>query len=153
MRWRFQSDHRFFVHTNPMATNTTIDVAAALIFRDSKLLIAQRPQGVHLAGLWEFPGGKREQGESFESCLQREIREELDCDVEVGNLVFRNMHSYSEKTIDILFFHCRLTEGEPRAVECDALEWITKDQVSDYSFPEADVALLAHLDQCPELWV
>lgn len=135
-----------------MATFPTIEVAAALIFRDSKLLIARRPEGVHLAGLWEFPGGKREQGESFESCLQREIREELDCDVEVGSLVFQNVHSYSEKTVDIRFYHCTLTKGEPRAIECDALEWVTKDRVAEFSFPEADVALLEHLGGCPELW-
>ena len=54
-----------------------------------------------------------------------------------------------EKTVDIRFYHCTLTRGEPRAIECDALEWITKDQVADYSFPEADVALLEHLDRCP----
>ena len=105
-----------------------------------------------MAGLWEFPGGKREQGESFESCLQREIWEELDCGITVGSLVFKNVHSYPEKTVDIRFYHCTLTQGEPRAIECDALEWITKDQVGDYSFPEADVALLEHLDRCHYLW-
>ena len=136
-----------------MRKHTAVEVAAALVFRNEKLLIARRPSGVHLAGLWEFPGGKREQGESFESCLQREIWEELDCGITVGSLVFKNVHSYSEKTVDIRFYHCKLTQGEPRAIECDALEWITKDQVADYSFPEADVALLEHLDRCPHLWV
>jgi 8-oxo-dGTP diphosphatase len=135
-----------------MAENTTLEVAAALIFRDSKLLIAQRPAGVHLGGLWEFPGGKRERGETFESCLEREIREELDCSIEVGNLVFQNVHTYVEKTVDIRFYHCALTHGEPKPIECDALEWVTKDQVGDYSFPEADLALLEHLNQCPRLW-
>ncbi|MBT3595896.1 MAG: (deoxy)nucleoside triphosphate pyrophosphohydrolase [Verrucomicrobia bacterium] len=136
-----------------MRKHTAVEVAAALVFRNEKLLIARRPSGVHLAGLWEFPGGKREQGESFESCLQREIWEELDCGITVGSLVFKNVHSYSEKTVDIRFYHCKLTQGEPRAIECDALEWITKDQVADYSFPEADVALLEYLDRCPHLWV
>ena len=136
-----------------MRKHTAVEVAAALVFRNEKLLIARRPSGVHLAGLWEFPGGKREQGESFESCLQREIWEELDCGITVGSLVFKNVHSYSEKTLDIRFYHCKLTQGEPRAIECDALEWITKDQVADYSFPEADVALLEYLDRCPHLWV
>ncbi len=153
MRWRSLSGHRFFVKSTTMRKHTAIEVAAALVFRNEKLLIARRPSGVHLAGLWEFPGGKREQGESFESCLQREIWEELDCGIAVGSLVFKNVHSYSEKTVDIRFYHCTLTQGEPRAIECDALEWITKDQVADYSFPEADVALLEHLDRCPHLWV
>ena len=135
-----------------MRKHTTIEVAAALVFRNEKILIARRPSGVHLAGLWEFPGGKREQGESFESCLQREIWEELDCGIAVGSLVFKNVHSYPEKTVDIRFYHCKLTQGEPRAIECDALEWITKDQVGDYSFPEADVALLEYLDRCHDLW-
>ena len=136
-----------------MRKHTIIEVAAALVFRNEKILIARRPSGVHLAGLWEFPGGKREQGESFESCLQREIWEELDCGITVGSLVFRNVHSYSEKTVEIRFYHCTLTQGEPRAIECDALEWITKDQVADYSFPAADVALLEYLGRCPHLWV
>ena len=147
------SDHRFFVKSTTMRKHTAIEVAAALVFRNEKLLIARRPSGVHLAGLWEFPGGKREQGESFESCLQREIWEELDCGITVGSLVFKNVHSYPEKTVDIRFYHCALTQGEPRAIECDALEWITKDEVADYSFPEADVALLEYLDRCPHLWV
>ncbi|MBT5925593.1 MAG: (deoxy)nucleoside triphosphate pyrophosphohydrolase [Verrucomicrobia bacterium] len=135
-----------------MPKNASIEVAAALIFRASKLLIARRPPGVHLAGLWEFPGGKREQGESFERCLQREILEELGCDVQVGGLMFQNIHRYPEKTIDIRFYHCTLSHGEPRPVECDAIEWITRDQVSNYSFPEADLALIEFLENSSAMW-
>lgn len=129
-----------------------IEVAAALIFRDSKLLIAQRPPGVHLAGLWEFPGGKRESGESFHSCLQREIREELDCDIRVNDMVFQTVHDYPGKTVDIRFYQCRLLVGEPRPVECAALKWIPIAQLDDFEFPKADEKLLDLLMNRTDLW-
>ncbi len=135
-----------------MTSQTFIEVAAALIFCDKKLLIAQRPPHVHLGGLWEFPGGKREHGESFENCLKREIQEELDCMVEVGELVFQNVHRYPEKTIDIRFYACKLASGVPKPVECEKIEWITRDKVKNFSFPDADLALLEHLDRCNALW-
>lgn len=129
-----------------------IEVAAALIFRDSKLLIAQRPSGVHLAGLWEFPGGKRESGETFEACLKREILEELDCEIHVHDLVFQTKHDYPDKTVDIRFYQCRLHQGEPRPVECAALEWISATQLKDYKFPKADEKLLDILVSNCDLW-
>ena len=70
-----------------MSFKASIEVAAALIFDSDRLLIAQRPPGVHLEGLWEFPGGKREPGETYEACLLREIREELGCEVLVGPML------------------------------------------------------------------
>ena len=129
-----------------------IEVAAALIFRHTKLLIAQRPPGVHLAGLWEFPGGKRESGETYEACLQREIREELDCDIRVGDLVFQTKHDYPGKSIDIRFYQCRLHRGEPKPVECAAVEWISVSQLRDYEFPKADEKLLDLLISRADLW-
>jgi mutator protein MutT len=129
-----------------------IEVAAALIFRDSKLLIAQRPPGVHLAGLWEFPGGKRESGETFETCLLREIREELDCDIRMGDLVFQTKHDYPGKSIDIRFYQCQLHQGEPKPVECAAVEWISVAQLRDFEFPKADEKLLYLLTSRTDLW-
>ena len=105
-----------------------IEVAAALIFRQSKLLIAQRPPHVHLAGLWEFPGGKREPDETFESCLRREIREELDCEIRVGEQLFHTVHDYPVKTVDIRFYQCCLLKGEPRPIECAAVNWVSASQ-------------------------
>src|SRR5580698_8689421 len=84
-----------------------IEVSAALIFRDKKLLVAQRHANAHLGGLWEFPGGKREAGETFEQCLVREIREELGIEISVGKLFEEITHAYPEKTVCLKFFTCR----------------------------------------------
>lgn len=148
MRRALSGGRRCFFMNQPV-----IEVAAALIFQDSKLLIAQRPPVTHLAGLWEFPGGKRESGESFEVCLRREILEELDCAISVGDLVFHTKHDYPGKTVDIRFYQCRILKGAPRPVECAAVEWITPIQFSDFEFPKADEKLLTLLKKRSDLWV
>ena len=129
-----------------------IEVAAGLIFHSGKLLITQRRPGDHLGGFWEFPGGKREANESFEECLGRELREELDVDVEAVELMDELTHAYSEKTVHLKFFRCTLLRGEPRPLGCHALAWITRDQLDLYSFPAADAKLLDTLRSAPELW-
>src|ERR1700740_1286485 len=91
-----------------------IDVAGALIFRADKLLIAQRYPDVHLGGLWEFPGGKRQVNESFEVCLIRELQEELGIQVVVCDLLETITHRYPDKTVQIQFFRCRLVKNEPQ---------------------------------------
>ena len=129
-----------------------IDVAAALIFRGGKLLVTRRYAGAHLGGLWEFPGGKREPGETFEQCLAREIREELAVDIFVGELFDSVIHAYPEKTVHLKFFVCRLLEGEPQAISCEALAWAGKAELKNYEFPAADARLLGKLQSSPELW-
>jgi mutator protein MutT len=122
-----------------------IDVSAALIFRDGKLLITQRHPDVHLGGLWEFPGGKCEPQETFEECLRREIREELGVEITVGDLFEEIIHPYPEKTVRLKFFLCRLPAGEPRALGCAAVRWIEKGDLDRFEFPAADAQLLAKL--------
>ncbi|MGZ4963781.1 MAG: 8-oxo-dGTP diphosphatase MutT [Limisphaerales bacterium] len=129
-----------------------LEVSAALLFHRGKLLITQRPTGTHLAGLWEFPGGKRESGETFEQCLQRELREELGIETSVHELIEEIVHEYPERTVHLKFFRCELTSGEPRPIHCDALAWISRDELSDYQFPAADARLLEHLRAADELW-
>src|SRR6187402_801609 len=85
------------------ASMNIIQVAAGLVFREGRLLITQRPPGGHLAGLWEFPGGKREADESFEDCLRRELREELGVEVDVGELVESITHEYPGKSVHLQF--------------------------------------------------
>jgi 8-oxo-dGTP diphosphatase len=131
----------------------TIDVAAGLVFRDGKLLIAQRHTEAHLGGLWEFPGGKRETGETYESCLARELREELGIEVEVGALVESLTHEYPEKLVHLQFYHCRWKEHEPQALGCRAFKWVQPHELSLYAFPAADERLLTQLPQRRELWV
>ncbi|MFN0066888.1 MAG: (deoxy)nucleoside triphosphate pyrophosphohydrolase [Limisphaerales bacterium] len=132
-----------------MPARPPVEVAAALVFRDGRLLIAQRPPGKHLAGLWEFPGGKREPDETWEACLRREIREELDCDVEVGECLAEIGHDYPEKSVLLRFHVCRLQDGEPRAVGCAAVAWVTREGLARHEFPPADAALLARLQAMP----
>ncbi len=129
-----------------------IDVAAGLVFHQQKLLITQRPVGTHLAGLWEFPGGKFEQGETFEKCLARELREELAIEVALGQLFEKITHEYPERTVHLKFFLCRLAKGRPRAIGCAAFEWATRDCLAKRDFPSADKRLLRRLVDTESLW-
>ncbi len=129
-----------------------IDVAAGLVFHQQKLLITQRPVGTHLAGLWEFPGGKREAGETFEACLVRELLEELGIEVALGQLFEEITHEYPERTVELKFFLCRLAKGRPRAIGCAAFEWATRNGLAKRNFPPADERLLRRLVDTESLW-
>jgi len=129
-----------------------VEVSAGLIFRDGKLLIAQRHAGSHLGGLWEFPGGKRETGESFEQCLIRELQEELGVTVAVGDLFESVDHDYLDKSVHLRFFLCRLSNGEPKPLGCAAIQWIIRADLGRFDFPAADAGLLAKLSQTEALW-
>ena len=123
----------------------TIDVAAALIFHEGKLLITQRRADDHLPNLWEFPGGKVEPGETFEHCLVREIREELDIEISVGELIEDLTHTYPEKTVRLCFFNCRLLSGEPKPIHVQDLRWIDLMELKNFEFPAADAKLIERL--------
>jgi mutator protein MutT len=129
-----------------------IEVAAGLVFRDGKILITQRYAEAHLGGLWEFPGGKREPGETFEICLVRELREELGIEVEVCELVESLVHSYPDKTVHLSFYRCRWVQHEPQPLGCPAFVWVRSGELKDYSFPAADARLLDRLRCSPALW-
>ena len=129
-----------------------VEVSAALIFHGDKLLITQRRTHDHLGGLWEFPGGKREAGETFEQCLVREIREELGVEIAVGELFDEVAHDYPEKSVHLKFFRCRLISGEPRPIECAALRWVDKAELARFAFPAADAQLLEKLKSPREAW-
>ena len=129
-----------------------IEVSAALIFRAGKLLITQRHAKSHLGGLWEFPGGKREAGETFEQCLVREIREELGVEIAVGELFEDICHDYPEKSVHLKFFICRLLSGEPQPLDCAAVKWVTKAELASFEFPAADAQLLEKLESPRWAW-
>src|ERR1017187_9725534 len=133
-------------------THHVVEVSAALIFREGKLLITQRHANSHLGGLWEFPGGKREPGESFEQCLVREIREELGAEIAVGELFEEIRHDYSEKSVHLKFFCCKLLAGEPQPLDCAALKWIGKAGLAAHGFPAADAQLLEKLKSPRLVW-
>ena len=148
-----QSDGQPTVHPSSFIPHTCIEVSAGLVFRAGRLLITRRPAGGHLAGLWEFPGGKREPGESFEECLRRELHEELGVDVLVHDEIERITHSYPEKSVHLRFFCCTLAEAspEPRAIGCQAMAWVTRETLADFEFPAADARLLAWL-RAADVW-
>lgn len=131
-----------------------VEVSAGLIFRAGQLLITQRPAGGHLAGLWEFPGGKREPGETFEECLRRELHEELGVAVHVHEELERLTHAYPEKTVHLRFFRSTLADGrvELRAIGCAAVAWVTRETLASYEFPAADAHLLEKLKATASLW-
>jgi 8-oxo-dGTP diphosphatase len=122
-----------------------IDVAAGLVFKDGRLLITQRLPDAHLGSLWEFPGGKRETGESFEECLRRELTEELGIEAQVHEAVEELTHHYPERSVHLKFFRCRWLRHEPKAILCSDWAWIGPEQLANYQFPAADARLLEKL--------
>lgn len=118
-----------------------IVVAAAVVHRGGKILITRRPAGKHLAGLWEFPGGKVSPGESPPEALRREIREELGAEVMVGAPLETVDWQYPDRRVRLLFFGCAI-EGEPRALEGQELAWVSPGELSGYEFPPADARLI-----------
>jgi 8-oxo-dGTP diphosphatase len=121
--------------------------AIALIDRDGRVLLAQRPQGKSMAGLWEFPGGKVEAGETPEACLIREVKEELGIDTWkscLAPLSFAS-HSYEDFHLLMPLYACRKWEGIVTGLEGQALEWVRPVRMGDYPMPPADVPLVAML--------
>ena len=119
------------------------DVVCAIIERNGRFLIAQRPPGKSFASMWEFPGGKVQDNESEQTALQRELREELDVQVEILQRLTPSFHAYSDFSLRLIPYLCALKEGEPEALEHKALRWITPGEISFYDFPEADLPVLA----------
>lgn len=122
-----------------------IPVVAALIVRDGRLLIARRPEGKHMAGRWEFPGGKLERGESPEQAVEREICEELAFDVRAGSIYQAIAYSYPEKDVLLLFYAASVVSGEPRPVEEAEIRWVTVEELDKYAFAPVDEMLVQRL--------
>jgi mutator protein MutT len=128
-----------------LAAKPHVEVAAAIIFHDGNILISQRDEKSHLSGYWEFPGGKREPHESFEECVMREIREELNVDVEVERFFETVQYEYSEKVVQLNFYFCRYLRGEPEALGCRQCRWVPLRELGAYSFPPANEPILEKL--------
>jgi 8-oxo-dGTP diphosphatase len=121
--------------------------AAALVDDDGRVLIARRPEGKAMAGLWEFPGGKVQDGETPEAALVRELSEELGIDTRASCLapIAFASHTYDDFHLLMPLFACRVWQGQPCALEHDALKWVQPARLRDYPMPEADVPLTALL--------
>lgn len=127
----------------------TTQVAAGIILRGAYILIARRLPGAHLGGLWEFPGGVLEEGETLEECLAREIREELNLSVRVGRKVHSVRQIFPEREIDLHFFYCTPEAGTPEALGCQEFRWVQAHELDAFEFPPADQPVL---DQLKAAW-
>ncbi len=121
--------------------------ACALIDQDGRILLAQRPEGKSLAGLWEFPGGKVESGETPEETLIRELEEELGIKTKVACLAPLTFASHTYETFHLLMplYVCRRYEGIPRGAEGQAIKWVKPQALRDYPMPPADEPLIPYL--------
>ena len=126
------------------ASPPRIVVTAAVIERDGRYLVTRRLRGTHLAGFWEFPGGKCNHDEPLTACLEREIAEELDASIRVGAEIHHVAHEYPERIVELHFFRCELV-GEPRAVLGQEMRWVARGELASLDFPPADAELIAML--------
>jgi mutator protein MutT len=122
----------------------TLVVTAAVIERHGRYLVTRRQQGVHLEGMWEFPGGKCDPGESLHDCLRRELREELGTDADVGEELLATAHHYPERSVELHFFACTLT-SEPIPLLGQEIRWVARADLGSLKFPPADDELIGLL--------
>ena len=123
-----------------------IRVTAAILEKDGKILIAKRKTGDELfAGLWEFPGGKVEEGETPEKCMARELKEELDIEVEVGELITSNKHKYPQGIFELLAYRVKHISGKMVLNDHEEMKWVTADDMPRFEFPPADLPIIKYL--------
>jgi mutator protein MutT len=121
-----------------------IVVVAAVIEDHHRFLVTRRQPGVHLAGLWEFPGGKIDPDEGHAAALRRELKEELDVDVEVGERMYHTVHAYDDRHVELHFYRCDL-KGEPRPLLGQQMRWVARAELASLGFPPADTEFIALL--------
>lgn len=119
-----------------------VEVVAALIWKDNKFLICQRPEHKARGLLWEFVGGKLERGESKRQALIRECKEELDIQIAVGDQFAEVVHEYPDIAVHLTLFNAAIESGEPKLLEHNAVKWIRPDEIPDYEFCPADKVFL-----------
>ena len=123
------------------SADRTICVAIAVIVRDGRILICQRPANTTLGGLWEFPGGKIEAGETPEECLARELKEELNIEVLVGEFCTEVTHAYGNKHINLKAYYCTIVGGEIKVSVHDKYKWVRLMDLLGYDLLPADVPI------------
>ena len=116
-------------------------VVAAVVERADRILVTQRLAGTHLAGHWEFPGGKMEDGENHRQCLEREMREELEVGVEVGDELHATSFDYPDRTVELHFYRCAII-GEPKPVLGQRMRWVSRAELKSLRLPPADLELI-----------
>ena len=127
------------------------DVALGLVWRRGKLLIARRPADAMLGGLWEFPGGKLELGETLEEAVRRELAEEMGLDVVVRGHLASVKHAYSHFKVTLHAYHCTCPRGRVRPTEAEAFRWARPEELRDYAFPAGSLKIICALEELPRL--
>ena len=125
---------------------TSLIVTAAVVEIDGRYLVTRRQSGVHLEGLWEFPGGKCDKDETLRDGLARELLEELDVPSRIGEEIFTITHAYPDRSVELHFFRCELL-GEPRPQLGQDMRWVTREELTMLQFPPADAELIERLRQ------
>ncbi len=121
-------------------------IGVAVIWNDAnQILIDRRKQEGLLGGLWEFPGGKVEPGETIAACIRREIQEELGIEIEVGDRLIVVDHTYSHFRVSLNVHHCRHLSGDPQPIECDEVRWVTLEELDQFPFPKANLQIIKAL--------
>jgi 8-oxo-dGTP diphosphatase len=131
--------------TEPIPSRRTIRVVAAVVQKNERYLITQRRPTAVLPLLWEFPGGKVEEGEADAHALEREVMERLGVEVEVGQLISFVSHPYEHYTVDLHLYECRLKSESLQAKAVNAFKWVTSSEFDQYSFTPADEASMSKL--------
>jgi len=125
-----------------VAERPTLDIALALVWRDGRLLVTRRPEGVHLAGYWEFPGGKIKAGESAEHAAEREVVEEVGIRCRARERRPSLSYDYPERSVVLHPVDCDWLKGEARLMGVSAARWVTAVELGEYAFPPANAALV-----------
>lgn len=112
-----------------------------------KILIDRRKATGEMGGLWEFPGGKIEAGETIEACIKREVKEELDIEIKVGDRLTTITHAYKTFNVTLYVHNCQYLSGKPQPLECEEIHWVEPAQMNQYQFPQANTKIINLLQQ------
>lgn len=124
------------------------NIGVAVIWNEQRqILIDRRRPGGSMGGLWEFPGGKIELGETVEECIKREILEELGIEIVVGDRLITVNYVYTQFRITLNVHHCRHIAGIPQLIECDEIRWVTLEEIDQFPFPKANIQIINALRQ------
>jgi mutator protein MutT len=129
-----------------------IDVAIGVVQRDGRILICQRKSEDTFGGLWEFPGGKLEPGETLEACLAREMMEELAIEVKIVKKLTTIQHQYPRSRVTLHPFLCEHASGEPKLIECQQIKWVRAEELTVHEFPPANESLVMEIIEQSRVW-
>lgn len=130
-------------NSNPLPSKK---IGVAVIYNEiGQILIARRPNKGLFGGLWEFPGGKFEPNETVEDCIKREILEEIDIEIGVGEHIITLDHAYTNFRVTLIVHRCRYLTGKPKLIKCEEIRWVTLDEINSFSFPKANNKIIGVL--------